>query len=67
MSNRRIKEDKMQYETKPEISEQNRDLLDVVVTLERFLEGDNKALERMLKVVDITRTDVQQQEQRLEQ
>lgn len=57
----------MQYETKPEISEQNRDLLDVVVTLERFLEGDNKALERMLKVVDITRTDVQQQEQRLEQ
>ena len=57
----------MQYEPKTETSDQERSLSEVAVTLEKFLEGDNKALARMLKVVDITRTDVQQTEQRYEQ
>ncbi len=57
----------MQYESKTETSGQERSLSEVAVTLEKFLEGDNKALARMLKVVDINRTDVQQTEQRFEQ
>ena len=57
----------MQYEPKTETSDQERSLSEVAVTLEKFLEGDNKALARMLKEVGITRTDVQQTEQRYEQ
>ena len=57
----------MQYESKSETAEQERSLSEVAATLEKFLEGDNKALARMLKEVDITRTDVQQTEQRYEQ
>lgn len=57
----------MQYEPKTETSDQERSLSEVAVTLEKFLEGDNKALARMLKEVDITRTDIQQTEQRYEQ
>lgn len=57
----------MQYESKSETSKQKRSLPEVSITLEEFLEGDNKALAKMLKAADITRTDVQQQEQHFKQ
>ncbi|MBR2547266.1 MAG: hypothetical protein IKF07_03635 [Eubacterium sp.] len=50
----------MQYESKTESSEQTYNYSEVAAALEQFLEGDNKALARMLKEADITRTDVQQ-------
>ena len=53
VSNSYNKEDKMQNNTELETLND-----EVAVTLKAFLEGDNKALDRMLEVVDISRTDI---------
>lgn len=57
----------MQYRSKSETTEKKHSISEVSAALEKFLEGDNKALARMLKVVDITRTDVQRPGKRLKQ
>ncbi len=50
----------MRYESDTEISDQNVMIPEVAATLDEFLDGDNEALVRMLKAIDITRTDIQQ-------